>query len=94
MIEFLLGEASRIPAKIYFLAIVFISFVICVGVAGCACSGGMTAIFSVFKTPTLLALIHALAFNLSEVEVPAFLSCMSGLLGQAMIPAMLITLGV
>jgi hypothetical protein len=54
----------------------------------------MTAIFSVFKTPALLALIPALAFNLSEVEVPAFLSRMSGLLGQAMIPAMLITLGV
>ena len=54
----------------------------------------MTAIFSVFKTPALLALIPALAFNLSEVEVPAFLLCMSGLLGQAMIPAMLITLGV
>ena len=94
LIEFLLGEASRIPAKIYFLAIVFISFVICVGVASCARRGGMTAIFSVFKTPALLALIPALAFNLSEVEVPAFLSRMSGLLGQAMIPAMLITLGV
>ena len=54
----------------------------------------MTAIFLVFKTPALLALIPALAFNLSEVEVLAFLSRMSGLLGQAMIPAMLITLGV
>ena len=72
MIEFLLGEASRIPAKIYFLAIVFISFVICVGVASCARSGGMTAIFSVFKSPALLAFIPALAFNLSEVEVPVF----------------------
>ncbi|MEC9360744.1 MAG: AEC family transporter, partial [SAR324 cluster bacterium] len=89
-----LGEASRIPAKIYFLAIVFISFVICGGVASCARRRGMTAIFSVFKTPALLALIPALTFNLSEVEVSAFLSRMSGLLGQAMIPAMLITLGV
>ena len=32
LIEFWLGEASRIPARIYFLAIVFFSFVICVGV--------------------------------------------------------------
>ena len=94
MIEFLLGEASRIPAKIYFLAIVFISFVICLGLASCARSGGMTAIFSFFKTPALLALIPALAFNLSEVGVPAFLSSMSGLLVQAMIPVMLITPGV
>ena len=62
--------------------------------ASCIRRGGMTAIFSGFKTRVLLALIPALTFNLSEVEVPAFLSCMSGLLGQAMIPAMLITLGV
>ena len=94
LIEFRLGEASRIPATIYFLAIVFISFVICVGVASWARSGGVTAVFSVFKTPALLALIPALAFNMSGVEVPIFLSRLSGLLGQAMIPVMLITLGV
>jgi predicted permease len=64
LIEFRLGEASRIPATIYFLAIVFISFVICVGVASWARSGGITAVFSVFKTPALLALIPALAFNM------------------------------
>jgi predicted permease len=94
LIEFRLGEASRIPATIYFLAIVFISFVICVGVASWARSGGITAVFSVFKTPALLALIPALAFNMSDVEVPIFLSRLCGLLGQAMIPVMLITLGV
>ena len=94
LIEFRLGDASRTPATIYFLAIVFISFVICVGVASWARSGGMTAVLSVFKTPALLALIPALAFNMSGVEVPIFLSRLSGLLGQAMIPVMLITLGV
>ena len=81
-------------STIYFLAILFISFVICVGVASWARSGGVTAVFSVFKTPALLALIPALAFNMSGVEVPIFLSRVSGLLGQAMIPVMLITLGV
>ena len=64
MIEFRLGEASRIPAKINFLVIVFIPFVICVGVVSCARSGGMTVIFLVFKTSALLDLIPALAFNL------------------------------
>ena len=54
----------------------------------------MQAVFSVFKTPALLALIPAMAFNLSDVEVPIFLSRLSGLLGQAMIPVMLVTLGV
>ena len=52
------------------------------------------AVFSVFKTSALLAFIPAMAFNMSDVEVPIFLTRLSGLLGQAMIPVMLITLGV
>ena len=94
LIEYRLGEISRIPATVYFLAILFISFVICVGAASWARSGGLQAIFSVFKTPALLALIPALAFNISGAEVPISLSRLTGLLGQAMIPVMLIALGV
>ncbi len=89
-----LGETARTYATVYFVATVFISFVICVGVASWARSGGVTAVFSVFKTPALIALIPALVFNINDVEVPIFLSRLSGLLGQAMIPVMLITLGV
>ncbi len=62
--------------------------------ASWARSGGLTAIFSVFKTPALIALIPALVFNIFDIEVPIFLSRICGLLGQAMIPVMLITLGV
>jgi len=94
LIEFRYGYISRPPATIYFLGVLFISFVICVGVASWARSGGISAIFSVFKTPALIALIPALAFNISDFEVPIFISRMSELLGQAMIPVMLITLGV
>ena len=94
LIVFRLGETARIFATVYFVATVFISFVICVGVASWARSGGVTAVFSVFKTPALIALIPALVFNITDVEVPIFLSRLSGLLGQAMIPVMLITLGV
>ncbi len=94
LIVFRLGETARTYATVYFVAAVFISFVICVGVASWVRSGGVTAVFSVFKTPALLALIPAMAFNLSDVEVPIFLSRLSGLLGQAMIPVMLVTLGV
>ena len=91
---FRLGETARTFATVYFVATVFISFVICVGVASWARSGGVTAVFSVFKTPALIALIPALVFNITDLEVPIFLSRLSGLLGQAMIPVMLITLGV
>ena len=94
LIEFRFGEIARIPATIYFLATVFISFVICVGVASWAKNGGMAAIFSVFKTPAILALVPALIFNISGISVPIFLSRLSGLLGQAMIPVMLVTLGI
>ena len=94
LIVFRLGETARTYATVYFVATVFISFVICVGVASWVRSGGVTAVFSVFKTPALIALIPALVFNITDVEVPIFLSRLSGLLGQAMIPVMLITLGV
>ena len=94
LIEFRFGEIARIPATIYFLATIFISFVICVGVASWARNGGMAAVFSVFKTPALIALVPALILNISGIEVPTFLSRLSGLLGQAMIPVMLFTLGI
>ena len=94
LIVFRLGETARTFATVYFVATVFISFVICVGVASWARSGGVTAVFSVFKTPALIALIPALVFNITDVEVPIFLSRLSGLLGQAMIPVMLISIGV
>ena len=94
LIVFRMGETARTYATVYFVATVFISFVICVGVASWARSGGVAAVFSVFKTPALLALIPALVYNISGVEVPIFLSRLTGLLGQAMIPVMLITLGV
>ena len=94
LIVFRLGESARTYATVYFVATIFISFVICVGVASWARSGGVTAVFSVFKTPALIALIPALVFNITDLEVPIFLSRLSGLLGQAMIPVMLITLGV
>jgi len=94
LIVFRLGETARTFATVYFVATVFISFVICVGVASWARSGGVTAVFSVFKTPALIALIPALVFNITDLEVPIFLSRLSGLLGQAMIPVMLITLGI
>ena len=94
LIVFRLGETARTYATVYFVATVFISFVICVGVASWARSGGVTAVFSVFKTPASIALIPALVFNITDLEVPIFLSRLSGLLGQAVIPVMLITLGV
>ena len=68
LIVFRLGETARTFATVYFVATVFFSFVICVGVASWARSGGLTAIFSVFRTPALIALIPALVFNIFNIE--------------------------
>ncbi len=95
MVEFRLGNEAMVAATIYFLAILVIAFVI--GVAAASWirgSGGVGAILSVFKTPALLALWPALLFPITDLEVPLVLSRITGLLGEAMIPVMLVTLGV
>jgi len=95
MVEFRLGNEAMVAATIYFLAILVIAFVI--GVAAASWirgSGGVGAILSVFKTPALLALWPALLFTATDLEVPIVLSRITGLLGNAMIPVMLVTLGV
>lgn len=94
LIEFRLGPAALVPGTIYFLGILVISFIICVGTASWARGSGLGAVLSVFKTPALLALLPAAFFAGTEYEVPLFLERITGLLGGAMIPTMLVTLGV
>lgn len=94
LIEFRLGEAARLPSTVYFLAILVIAFVICVGTASWTRGGKMAAVLTVFKTPALIALLPAGLFAATSMEVPLTVSRMTGLLGNAMIPTMLLTLGV
>jgi predicted permease len=62
--------------------------------AGWARGGGIAAAVSVVRTPALLAIIPAVFFNAANIEVPLFISRATDLLGSAMIPTMLVTLGV
>jgi len=94
LIDFRLGQASQISATIYFITILMVSFVICVGISSWTRGTGLSAVLSVFKTPALIAIVPALFFYGTDVEVPLFLSRITGLLGRAMIPMMLVTLGV
>lgn len=94
LIDFRLGESAQASATVYFLVIMIISFIICVGIAGWTKGGGLEATLSVFKTPALIALVPAAIFAYGEIPVPLFVSRASGLLGKAMIPIMLFTLGV
>ncbi len=94
LIDFRLGQAAQASATIYFVTIVLVAFVICVGVASWTKGTGLSAVFSVFKTPALIAMVPALFFYGTDVEPPLFLSRITQLLGRAMIPVMLLTLGV
>lgn len=97
IIEFQLGSAAILPATIYFLGILTTAFIICVAVASYASDGQrstLTAVSSVLKTPALLAILPALLANSFNITPPLLLSRMTTLLGNAMVPVMLLSLGV
>ena len=93
LIEFRLGAQAMVPAAVYFLAVVLVAFVISVAAAGWQRGGVGSAVLSVLKTPALLALAPALILNGLNVEPPLLVSRVLGLLGQAMIPVMILSLG-
>lgn len=94
IIEFRLGQEAIVTATLYFLAISVIAFIIGVAAANWNRGRGWGAIWAVFKTPALIALLPALLLNWTDIEPPLFLSRAVSLLAGAMIPAMLVTLGV
>jgi len=94
LIDFRLGPASQTSATIYFITITLVSFVICVGISSWTRGTGLSAVLSVFKTPALIAMVPAIFFYSTDFESPLFLTRITGLLGRAMIPVMLVTLGV
>lgn len=93
LIEFRLGEEALIPATVFFVSVSMISFTIGVAAATGSQGSKLNALFSVLKTPAIIALPFALAFN-AIGGPPLFLERIAGLLGAAMVPTMLVTLGV
>ena len=94
LITFRLGDAALVPATIDFVAILLTSFVVCVGVAAWTRGGGLAAVASVFRTPAILVAFPALAVSGAHLHVPLMVQRTVGLLGGAMIPTMLLALGV
>lgn len=93
LIEFRLGPDALIPATVYFVSVSMIAFTIGVAAATGSQGSKLNALFSVVKTPALIALPFALFFNWMGGP-PLFLERIAGLLGGAMVPTMLVTLGV
>jgi len=94
LIGFRLGQAGLALATVYFVVINVTAFAIGVAAASWARGGKKNAIFSVLKTPALIAFVPAALLWSSDAELPLFLSRMIGLLKDATIPVMLVTLGV
>jgi len=92
--QFAQGSAALLPATVYFLANLVFAFVLCVMLANSGRGKFTHAIGQVIRTPALLALIPALLVNAAGVSLPAVAARVIELLAAAMIPAMLIALGV
>ncbi|MCB0036098.1 MAG: AEC family transporter [Anaerolineales bacterium] len=94
LIEFRLGPEALLPATIYFLAIIIIAFVIGVAAANWTKGGSLGAVTAVLKTPALIAIVPSILVNWFDITPPLLVSRMTGLLAAAMVPTMLVTLGV
>jgi len=94
IIEFRLGTEALLAASLYFLAISTFAFIVGVAAANWHSGGGWGAVLAVFKTPALIALVPALLFNWSQIEPPLFMARIITLLANAMVPTMLVVLGV
>ena len=94
IIEFHLGPESIGIATVYFLAILVISFIICVAAANLQTGGSLGAVLAVLKTPALIAVVPAVLVNYYNLTPPIMVSRITGLLGGAMVPTMLVALGV
>ncbi len=96
LIEFRLGESALFPATVYFLIISTTAFVISVGAASSQSGKAslLTPILSVLKTPSILAFLAALPLNVIDFQLPLFSQRLLDLPARAMVPVMLIALGV
>ncbi len=94
LVEFRLGSEAMLPAGIYFLSVVLFAFVISVTAAGWQRGGVGNALLSVLRTPALLSVVPAVILNSAGITPPLLVLRIVGLLGQAMIPVMVLSLGV
>ncbi len=94
IVQFALGKDALVPGTIYFISNIVLAFVVCVAAANFGKGSSLRAMTAVLRTPALIALAPALAWNWSDRSIPAFLARPIDLLASALIPTMLIVLGV
>ena len=91
--RFRLGDLAMESATVYMVTVNAVAFTVCVLAASWVHHGGLGALKRLVKTPGVLALAPALFFPFTGTTPPLILDRTSGLLGDAMIPIMLLTLG-
>ncbi|MEZ4712632.1 MAG: AEC family transporter [Caldilineaceae bacterium] len=94
IIQFKYGDAALSWASIYFLILSTTGFVIGVSAASWARGRGMGSVLAVFKTPAIVAAIPAFLANGFAIPLPLFVERVVVLLAGALIPIMLLTLGI
>ena len=94
IVQFAFGREALEASTVYFLAILTVSFVVSVAAANHRHGFSVRAALAVLKTPALLAIPPALLVNAAQVALPLPLARGLQLLADAMIPVMLVGLGV
>lgn len=91
--QFRLGNVAMESATVYMVTVNTVAFFFCVLAAAWVRRGGFTAVVTLFKTPGVAVLPLALFFPVMGIAPPMMVQRVSGLLGDAMIPMMLLVLG-
>jgi predicted permease len=91
--SFRLGDLAMESATVYMVTVNAVAFSVCVLAAAWVHRGGIGALKSLLKTPGVVALAPALFFPFTGTPPPLILDRVCGLLGDAMIPMMLLILG-
>lgn len=94
IIQFAFSEEALGAATIYFLVVMILSFIIGVAAASWQQGGGAGAVVDVLRTPALIVVPIAVLFNWYQLELPLTLDRPVDLLADALVPTMLLTLGV
>jgi predicted permease len=94
IIQFKLGNEALLAASVYFLIMSTSGFVIGVAAASWSRGGGLSALGSVARTPAILAVVPAFLVNGTDMVLPTFIERAVALMAAALIPVMLLTLGV
>ncbi|WP_129627704.1 AEC family transporter [Candidatus Oscillochloris fontis] len=94
IIQFAVGPNALGVATIYFLANLVLAFVVCVAAANVSRGFNLAMVGQVFRTPALIAIVPALLVNVSNIQLPPVVVRPLDLLSGALIPIMLLILGV